>query len=88
MLHYDFYQTSVFSKLSLVDHLLQWMTKRVKITIGNGSRVEVIICGQLVSECASWITHSDTLATQFLIQQQRMTNSGSGIHVDNTEYYE
>ena len=52
--------------------------KRVRITIGNGSRVEAMR-GQLVSESANWIIHSDTLPRsymEFLIQQRRRTNSG------------
>ena len=50
--------------------------KRVRITIGNGSRVEAMP-GQLVSERANWIIHSDTLSyMEFLIQQQRRTNGG------------
>ena len=48
--------------------------KRVRIAIGNGSRAEVMR-GQLVSERANWIIHSDTLSyMEFLIQQRRRTN--------------
>ena len=32
--------------------------KRVRITIGNGSRVEVMH-GQMVSESANWIIHTE-----------------------------
>ena len=50
--------------------------KRVRITIGNGSRVEAMR-GQLVSERANWIIHSDTLSyMEFLIQQRRRTSGG------------
>ena len=45
----------------------------MRITVGNGSRVEAI-CGELVSESANWIIRSDTLAIKFLIQQWRRTN--------------
>ena len=34
--------------------------KRVRITIGNGSRAEVLH-EQMVSESGNWIIHSDTL---------------------------
>ena len=47
--------------------------KRVRITIGNGSRVEAMR-GQLVSERANWIIHSDTM--EFFTQQRRRTNGG------------
>ena len=50
--------------------------KRVRITIGNGSRVEAMR-GQLVNERANRIMHSDTLSyMEFLIQQRRRTNGG------------
>ena len=49
--------------------------KRVRITIGNGSRVEVMR-GQLVSESANWIIHSDTLSYMEFLIQQRRTNGG------------
>ena len=50
--------------------------KRVRITIGNGSRVEAMR-GQLVRKRANWIIHSDILSyMEFLIQQRRRTNGG------------
>ena len=51
--------------------------KRVKITIGNGSRLEAIH-GELVSKSANWIIRLDVLAIEFLIQQWRKTNDGVG----------
>ena len=51
--------------------------KRVRITIGNGSRLQAIN-GELMSKSANWIIHSDTLAIKFLIQQWRRTDGGVG----------
>ena len=51
--------------------------KRVRITIGNGSRSEAIP-GELVSNSANWFMCSDTLAIEFLIQQWKRTNDVVG----------
>ena len=55
-------------------------SRRVRITIRNGSRMEVI-CGKLVSESTNWIIILlclDTLAIEFLIQHWRRVNGGVG----------
>ena len=52
-------------------------SKRVRIAIGNGSRLEAIR-GELVSERANWIIRLDTLVIEFLIQQWRRTDDGVG----------
>ena len=52
--------------------------KRVRITIGNGSRV-VEIHGELVIESTNWIICSGTQAIEFIIQKAaRRTNSRVG----------
>ena len=48
--------------------------KRVRLTIGNGSRVVEALRGELVSESANWIIYSDKVVIEFLIQQQRRKN--------------
>ena len=56
-------------------------SKRVRITLDNGSRLEAIH-GELVSKSTNWIICldilEDTLAIDLLIQQWRRTNDGVG----------